>query len=101
MGLASAKTVAAVERLALADRQIAATVDQWDSDPWLLNTPEGVIDLRTGRARPVPSDFITKETAVGPRGDCPRFLTFLDRVTAGDDELIRYLQRVLAMRSRA
>jgi phage/plasmid-associated DNA primase len=40
--LASAKTVAAVERLALADRRIAATVDQWDSDPWLLNTQDGV-----------------------------------------------------------
>ena len=37
--LASAKTVAAVERLALADRRIAATVDQWDADPWQLNTP--------------------------------------------------------------
>src|SRR5271168_4869019 len=32
--VASAKTVAAVERLALVDRRIAATVDQWDSDPW-------------------------------------------------------------------
>src|SRR5262245_27260047 len=43
--IASAKTVAAVERLARADRQHAATVDQWDSDPWLLNTPAGIIDL--------------------------------------------------------
>jgi putative DNA primase/helicase len=36
--LASAKTVAAVERLAKADRQMAATPDQWDSDPDILNT---------------------------------------------------------------
>ena len=36
--LASAKTVAAVERLAKADRRIAATVDQWDMDPDLFNT---------------------------------------------------------------
>jgi putative DNA primase/helicase len=35
--LLSAKTVAAVERLAKADRRLAATVDQWDLDPWLLN----------------------------------------------------------------
>src|SRR5262249_13565896 len=40
--LASAKTVAAVERLARSDRRLAATVEQWDADPWLLNTPEGV-----------------------------------------------------------
>ena len=49
--LASAKTVAAVERLARSDRRLAATIDQWDADPWLLNTPDGVVDLRTGRAR--------------------------------------------------
>ena len=36
--LASAKTVAAVERLAKADRRIAATVEQWDADADALNT---------------------------------------------------------------
>ncbi len=36
--LASAKTVSAVERLAKADRRIAATVDQWDADPDMFNT---------------------------------------------------------------
>ncbi len=35
--LASAKTVAAVERLAKADRRIAATVEQWDADPDMIN----------------------------------------------------------------
>ena len=49
--IASAKTVYAVERLARSDRRIAATIDQWDADPWLLNTPDGVIDLRTGQTR--------------------------------------------------
>ena len=34
---------------AKADRRHAATVDQWDADPWLLNTPGGVVDLRTGK----------------------------------------------------
>jgi phage/plasmid-associated DNA primase len=29
-----------------ADRWHAATVDLWDADPWLLNTPGGVADLR-------------------------------------------------------
>ena len=36
--LASAKTVAAVERLAKADRRIAATVAQWDAAPDTFNT---------------------------------------------------------------
>ena len=52
--LASAKTVAAVHRLAQMDQRTAGTVDQWDADPWLLNTPGGVIDLRTGTKRRCP-----------------------------------------------
>ena len=36
--LASAKTVSAVERLAKADRRIAATVEGWDADPDTFNT---------------------------------------------------------------
>jgi putative DNA primase/helicase len=36
--VASAKTVAAVERLAKADRRLAATTEQWDASAWLLDT---------------------------------------------------------------
>jgi putative DNA primase/helicase len=38
--IASAKTVAAVERLAKADRRLAAAAEQWDGNQWLLNTEE-------------------------------------------------------------
>ena len=94
--LASAQTVAAVERLAKADRRLAATVDQWDADPWLLNTPGGTVDLRTGKLRQHRSnEYITKITAVTPRkGRRRRWPVFLRRIMAGDRELIRYLQRV-------
>lgn len=69
--LASAKTVAAVERLAKADRRLAATSDQWDADPWLLNTPAGVVDLRTGNLRVQDAgDYMTKITSVAPDPDC-------------------------------
>ena len=93
--VASAKTVAAIERLAKADRRHAATVAQWDADPWLLNTPGGVVDLRTGLMRSHrPTDFMTMTTAVAPGGDCPRWLAFLDTVMQGDAELIGFVQRM-------
>lgn len=93
--IASAKTVAAVERLAKADRRLAATVDQWDCDVWLLNTPAGVVDLRTGKARPHRfNDHMTKITAVAPGGECPRWHAFLNRVTGGDGLLAAFLQRL-------
>jgi putative DNA primase/helicase len=94
--IASAKTVGAVERLAKADRRLAATVDQWDADPLLLNTPDGVIDLRTGARRAhAPLDYMTQMTSVAPAEvACPTWLAFLDRVTAGDRDLQTFLQRV-------
>ena len=94
--LASGKTVAAVERLAKADRRLAATVDQWDRDPWLLSTPGGVIDLRTGKSRPPePDDHMTKITAVAPGGACPIWECFIVRITNGDASLAKFLQRVM------
>ena len=95
MRLAEARTVAAIERLARSDRHHAATADQWDSDPWILNTPHGVIDLKTGDIRAHRrDDHMTKITAVGPGGDCPLWRAFLDRVTDGDSDLELFLQRV-------
>jgi putative DNA primase/helicase len=93
--IASAKTVAAVERLAKADRRLAATTDQWDTDKWALNTPGGVIDLKTGEIRTHSCiEYITKTAAVAPAGKCPIWLRHLDRVTGGDAALLNYLKRV-------
>jgi putative DNA primase/helicase len=94
--LASSSTVGGVERLARADRRHAATTEEWDADPWLLNTPGGVVDLKTGRQRPHDrSDRMTKITTATPGGDCPTWRRFLDEVTGGDVELQAYLQRMV------
>ena len=94
--VAGAKTVAAVVTLARADRRLAATVDQWDADPWLLNTPDGTIDLRTGELTPHRrADYHTKITSVAPGDSYPGWLEFLDRIMGGDAELIKYLQRLV------
>jgi putative DNA primase/helicase len=93
--IASAKTRAAVVALAGEDTRLVATVDQWDQDPWLLNTPNGVVDLRTGKLRGHRvDDYMTKIAAVSPGGKCPKWMKFLQRITGGDIELQRYLQRV-------
>lgn len=96
--IASAQTVAAVERLARADRRHAATADQWDADPWALNTPGGVVDLRTGIMRAHRrEDHMTKIAAAAPadRADCPRWTRFLGEITLGDADTIAYLQRAI------
>ena len=94
--LKSAQTRAAVENRARSDRRHAATVDQWDRDTWLLNTPGGIVDLRTGELRAaLAEDYCTKITKVAPGGDCPQWLQFLKQVTDFDDELASFLQRVI------
>ena len=96
MKIATAKTIAAVEKMARADRRHAATHEQWDGDPWLLNTPSGVVDLRTGRNGPHDASlYMTKMTAVGPSdAGCPTWLKFLERVLHKDADLVEFLQRV-------
>ena len=61
-----------------------------------MNTPAGIVDLRTGDSRPHRrEDYCTKITAVAPGGDCPRWHEFLERITDGDNELQHYLRRAV------
>jgi putative DNA primase/helicase len=87
---------AGVERFARSDPIFAVTIDKWDSDPFLLGTPGGTVDLCKGTLRKSnASERITKTTAVAPstEGVCPRWLRFLQEATAGDEGLIRFLQQ--------
>ena len=95
--IASGKTVSAVERLAQCDRRLVAIIDQFDCDPFLLNTPAGVIDLRTGQLTQHDSQlYLTKCTGTAADFDMPTstFDGFMRRIMGGDAEMIAYLQRV-------
>lgn len=89
--IASAKTVAAIEKLAKADRRIAATEDQWDCKLSAFNATTA-IDLETGIDHPPnPIDYHTKIAAIAqaPEGTpCPMWMEFLHTVTGGDAELV-------------
>jgi putative DNA primase/helicase len=94
MTIASRQKVAALEALARSDRRHAKTADEFDADLWALNTPSGVVDLRTGELRAHQrTDLHTKITAISPGGDCARWRAFLDEITHGDADVVRYLQR--------
>ena len=98
--VASAQVIAAVLKIAQADRSIARAADGWDADPWLLNTPAGMADLRKGALSPHDRGArCTKITVVGPasdrHADCPLWTRFLREITGGDAELQAYLQRAV------
>lgn len=93
--VASSRTVAGVERLARADRELVRPLSMFDRDPWVLNTPTGVLDLRSGEVRPRGRlEYFTKCTAVDVgEPSCPLWWKTLERITGGDDELQDFLQR--------
>lgn len=74
-------------------------VSDLDKDGYLLNTPDGTIDLRTGKMRPHdPQDYCTKMTAIAPGSKgAELWQEFLQRVTCNDSDLARYLQEVAGM----
>jgi putative DNA primase/helicase len=84
-----------VERFAKVDPRIAVTIDYWDADAWLLGTPDGTVELRTGQLRESSQhDGITKSTSAAPDDSgCPRWQRFLAETTGDDSELIRFLQQ--------
>ena len=72
-------------------------VEDFDQDDWVLNTPTGIVDLRTGRMAPSdPSVQCSKSTAVGPiEAEAPRWSAFLEQLTNGDKEMQTYLQKLV------
>lgn len=94
--ITKASTVAAIERMAKADRRHAAVHDLFDSNIWLLNTPDCTVDLKTGECRPHdPNDFCSKIAGASPGGECPQWHDFLAFVTGGDADYKRFLQKMM------
>lgn len=76
--------------------------DRWDTDPWILGTQDGVLDLKTGKLRPgKPEDYIrtiipTKwEGLKAPHTALDKFWqeVFADRPVQERSELISFIQR--------
>jgi putative DNA primase/helicase len=88
--ITSAKTIAAVEKVARSDPRHATLPEQLDADPYLFNTPGGTVDLRTGELRPHRrEDLITKLAGATPNDDADdrAWIKFLMDITCGDSRL--------------
>lgn len=73
--------------------------DQLDANPFDLNTPAGIIDLRTGNMRKHdPKAYCTQITACSPGTEgADMWDEFMDWVTGGDHGVREYLQMVAGM----
>lgn len=97
--LARRKSSQIASTLTEARPPLEVDVKELDADGYLLNTPGGTVDLRTGELRPHDAnDFCTKMTSVAPGTENANiFAGFMERVTVGDKDLARYLQEIAGM----
>jgi putative DNA primase/helicase len=82
----------------LAQPELAVQPEQLDADPWALNVTNGVIDLRTGALTPHRRDALLTKLAphnYDAERPAPRWDRFLNRVFAGDEELLALVQRLV------
>lgn len=77
---------------------ISITTDQLDANPWILNTPGGTVNLKTGNIRPAhQEDLITKitSTPVDMEADCPQWKRVILEIMDNNQVMVDYLQRAL------
>lgn len=78
---------------------LSVPLSEFDRDPYLLNLPNGVLDLREGRLRPgTPGDMLTKTCGAEYHAgaECPLFEAFIKEAMMDDTDLVRYAKKVLA-----
>ena len=71
---------------------------EFDAHARYFNCHNGYLDLKTGDLRPHKADlFFAKESHVDytDKIDCPQWITFLHQIFAGDQDLIRYIQKAI------
>ncbi len=90
--MCDAGKISAVMKLAKSFLQIE--IDELDVNPFDLNTPDGIIDLKTGIMKPHDSSAMcTKMTMFSPcDGGKKMWDDFLNLITDNDEEFKKYLQ---------
>ncbi|HYZ57777.1 MAG TPA: hypothetical protein VE733_30340 [Streptosporangiaceae bacterium] len=93
----SAAGISGALTLGSTEKHIVVTPDDLDADPFLLNCPNGVVDLRTGQlADHDPGLLLTKMTGAAYHSGAagPAFTRFLERVQP-DPDMRAFLARLL------
>lgn len=93
----SAAAISAMLVQAQTDPRITVNADQLDANGWELNTPDGIIDLRTATLLPPdPTSLHTKLTRCGPDFSSPSevFDRFLATTLESDASMLGYIQRL-------
>jgi putative DNA primase/helicase len=84
--------------IALARSELPVRANELDCSRWLLNFENGTLDLRGGQLLPHDREhLITKLVNIKFDADaeCPRWQTFISEIMGSNEELVKFLQRVI------
>lgn len=84
--------------MARSEPGVPVVPDQLDTDPLVLNVANGIVDLRTGALGTHDRDLLISRLApvpYDPDAQAPTWAAFLERILAGDPDLIRFVQRAV------
>lgn len=79
---------------------ISCTAKDFDASPWLINTPNGIVDLRdTSTEPPHPGAMMSRATVAEfhPLATSMVWASFLEQMTCGDRELCDWLHRAVGL----
>jgi putative DNA primase/helicase len=85
------------EKIAQSDPRVTVYPWQLDSDRFLLNVQNGVIDLREGVLKKHDRKYLQSQIAdvsYDPDAKCPIFDQFLARISGGDPEWVSFIHRL-------
>ena len=88
--------IRAMVELAKSEQGITIKPDQLDQDPWVFNCANGTLDLKSGKLLAHDrSRRLSKVSPVeyDPDAKCLQWISFLDRIMAGEKDLIEFLQK--------
>jgi putative DNA primase/helicase len=94
----NAGRIEAMPRLAKSDPRVAISASDFDRDRWLLNTPSGTLDLKTGELHSHRrEDYLAKITNVGydPAAETSYWQRWLLWAMGGRADLVDFLQRAV------
>jgi P4 family phage/plasmid primase-like protien len=95
-----ARAIGDAVRLARAAPAMRIAAAEFDQHPWQLNTPGGVVDMRSGSiAAPTPALFHSKQTTVTPDAGMktPLWDQFLKVTFQSNAAVERYMQRLAGL----
>jgi len=99
----NAAKLASMLKIAESDIRIQESVENFDVNPYLLNTPGGIVNLKTGELGPSRQEaLLTRVTNCTPDLEAdgksiPHFSNFINWVFDGDKEMIAYIQELAGL----